>query len=509
MCSGILLLLCVAGVSRPPSVCLLHPARLGGPLLRAVADEDALPADAEPARDRSIYIGGVPFGMDEAAVARLFDGVALPHEVSPVISVTLATDRAGVPRGYGFVELSTVAQAQRARILLHGRSCGFGGRMPTSLTVGMARGDIDTARLLKPIAGRLLWLGNVSFASRPTTVRDAFAAAAGLSPTSVWCSLSRDARTGLKTGFGTVRFPDVASAAIALEAMHGAVLDGRELQVRLDRRAGPAPSARSATTERPPAPVDAIEPELLAALESEQAGAEASAREGRRKQEIERHRRYLSAVAERGGPSRIKPQPRRDRRGRGRPRRPPSAVSHEGPRERCCLVYNLPYALGRAELKRRLLEMIRRDAAVSVGRFSERFQLGVQAAGGSSGLLGPPADELEPEAQEEPVVRIDGDRWGRSRGFGTVQARSRAEARRVAAALDGAVLGGRSLRARLDESPAPAGLPQFRPLWLNQVADDDELTSPTEMTDVAAPSASAFGIFSEPPETQCDDGKAW
>ncbi len=31
----------------------------------------------------SLFVGGIPFGMTEADVTRLFDGLALPHEVSP------------------------------------------------------------------------------------------------------------------------------------------------------------------------------------------------------------------------------------------------------------------------------------------------------------------------------------------------------------------------------------------------------------------------------------------
>ena len=34
-----------------------------------------------------LFVGGIPFDMTEADVTRLFDGLALPHEVSPVTEV--------------------------------------------------------------------------------------------------------------------------------------------------------------------------------------------------------------------------------------------------------------------------------------------------------------------------------------------------------------------------------------------------------------------------------------
>lgn len=61
-----------------------------------------------------LFVGGIPFDMTEADVTRLFDGLALPHEVSPVTEVCLVLGRNGAPRGYGFVELATPAQARGA-----------------------------------------------------------------------------------------------------------------------------------------------------------------------------------------------------------------------------------------------------------------------------------------------------------------------------------------------------------------------------------------------------------
>ena len=95
-------------------------------------------SEAVPAEVTRLFVGGIPFDMTEADVTRLFDGLALPHEVSPVTEVCLVLGRNGAPRGYGFVELATPAQAKRALSVMDGRAVSYDGRMPTTLQVRVA-----------------------------------------------------------------------------------------------------------------------------------------------------------------------------------------------------------------------------------------------------------------------------------------------------------------------------------------------------------------------------------
>jgi len=95
-------------------------------------------SEAAPAEVTRLFVGGIPFDMTEADVTRLFDGLALPHEVSPVTEVCLVLGRNGAPRGYGFVELATPAQAKRALSVMDGRAVSYDGRMPTTLQVCVA-----------------------------------------------------------------------------------------------------------------------------------------------------------------------------------------------------------------------------------------------------------------------------------------------------------------------------------------------------------------------------------
>jgi hypothetical protein len=258
-------------------------------------------ADAPPAASR-LFIGGIPFGMTEAEVRRLFDGVALPHEVSPIVEVCLVTSRDGMPRGFGFVQLATAVQAERATALLDGRAVSYGGRMPTTLVVRPANQPSTHRPREAPIAGRILWVGNVSFGQRPKALRNVFAYAAGVDPATVWCHLPTDDSTHRSKGYGTVRFAERAGAARALRAMRGAVVSGRTLLVQYDHRAGGEPegglldasgadaSGDESSSKESCTAADAIDPELLAEVESALIRKESASRradeETRRQQEI-------------------------------------------------------------------------------------------------------------------------------------------------------------------------------------------------------------------------------
>lgn len=64
-----------------------------------------------------LYVGNLPFGMGEAELRVLFE-----EEGRKVVDVRLISDRmTGQPRGFGFVEMGSEAEAQAAIQSLHGR----------------------------------------------------------------------------------------------------------------------------------------------------------------------------------------------------------------------------------------------------------------------------------------------------------------------------------------------------------------------------------------------------
>jgi RNA recognition motif-containing protein len=64
-----------------------------------------------------LYVGNLPEGMTEDRLQALF------AEAGPVMSVKIITDRfTGQSRGFGFVEMETNADGQRAISMLNGKS---------------------------------------------------------------------------------------------------------------------------------------------------------------------------------------------------------------------------------------------------------------------------------------------------------------------------------------------------------------------------------------------------
>mmetsp|Transcript_8880 Transcript_8880/g.19215 ORF Transcript_8880/g.19215 Transcript_8880/m.19215 type:complete len:776 (-) Transcript_8880:14-2341(-) len=309
----------------------------------ARSDASAIEAELNLALRRRLYVGNLPFGMNEAEVARIFDGVALPHEVRPVLEVSLMLRQDGAPRGDAFVQLATSVQARRAALLLDGRQVEYGGRS-RALTVRPARPTAPrpaatnvtadgannaattnspdsasaTRQLAKPAAGRVLHVTNLSFEVGPVEIRNAFAAAAEVPEQTVWCSLARG-RAGRSSGYGTVRFDDAESASLALSRMHESTFWNRTLGVSIDWRVGPALDLAASGSGKgggatggganggkngsvwvqPPAGdsrplVDGIDDDVAAVAEAHLLAEE---REARRLEQITRHKRVLSAAA--------------------------------------------------------------------------------------------------------------------------------------------------------------------------------------------------------------------
>ena len=82
---------------------------------------------------QKLYVGGLPYSTTDQELADAFAGSG------SVTSATIVTDRmTGRSRGFGFVEMSSEAEANAAIDMWHGKE--FGGRM---LTVNIARPKED------------------------------------------------------------------------------------------------------------------------------------------------------------------------------------------------------------------------------------------------------------------------------------------------------------------------------------------------------------------------------
>lgn len=64
-----------------------------------------------------LYVGNLPYQVTEDQLRTLF------AEAGEVLSVKIMTDRiTGEPRGFGFIEMATKAEGQRAISMINGRN---------------------------------------------------------------------------------------------------------------------------------------------------------------------------------------------------------------------------------------------------------------------------------------------------------------------------------------------------------------------------------------------------
>ncbi|HEU4412021.1 MAG TPA: hypothetical protein VFS43_42665 [Polyangiaceae bacterium] len=186
---------------------------------------------------RKLFVAGLPDSITEDILRQLFEATG-----GTVVEVSLPKDRAtGRPRGFGFVTLSSSAEAQAARESLDGsmqagksisvrpfqaeppkREGGMGG--PRS-----ERGGGPAA------ADRTIYVGNLPYDASQAEVEALFSNA-NAGPV-VRVSLPTD-EEGRKRGFGFVTMASAETANAAIEALRGADLRGRSLIVNLARPKG-------------------------------------------------------------------------------------------------------------------------------------------------------------------------------------------------------------------------------------------------------------------------------
>jgi RNA recognition motif-containing protein len=209
--------------------------------------------------DAKLFVAGLPDSVSEDVLKQLFEATG-----GTVLQVSLPKDRAtGRPRGFGFVTMSSAAQAQTARDALDGslqsgRSIsvrpfqaepprrGEGG--PPSSRMGPPGAGAGPRPMGAPGGGpgapdRTLYVGNLPYdCTQPEleTLINGVTAGAGQV---VRIHMPMDA-DGRKRGFGFVTMSSAETAKAASELLKTADLRGRRLVVNLahpkgERSAGP------------------------------------------------------------------------------------------------------------------------------------------------------------------------------------------------------------------------------------------------------------------------------
>uniref|UniRef100_A0A7N0TN09 RRM domain-containing protein n=1 Tax=Kalanchoe fedtschenkoi TaxID=63787 RepID=A0A7N0TN09_KALFE len=183
------------------------------------AEEESSRGFAEPSEDAKLFVGNLPYDFDSEALANLFNQAGVV-EIAEVI-YNRETDQS---RGFGFVTMSTVEEAERAvemfsRYEVNGRNLTVNKAAPRGSRV--ERPPRSFERSFRVYVGNLPWQVDDSrlqqLFSEHGKVVDA--------------RVVFDRETQRSRGFGFVTMSSEAEMNDAIAALDGQTLDGRAIRV--------------------------------------------------------------------------------------------------------------------------------------------------------------------------------------------------------------------------------------------------------------------------------------
>ncbi|KAM0930529.1 hypothetical protein ACQ4PT_000901 [Festuca glaucescens] len=187
----------------------------------AVEEEEEVGEYVEPPEEAKVYVGNLPYDVDSERLAQLFEQAGVV-EVSEVI-YNRETDQS---RGFGFVTMSTIEEAEKAVEMFH--RYDVGGRL---LTVNKAapRG----ARVERPPrdfgSSFRIYVGNLPWQVDDSRLVELFSEHGKV----VDARVVYDRDTGRSRGFGFVTMASQVELDDAIAALDGQSLEGRALRVNV------------------------------------------------------------------------------------------------------------------------------------------------------------------------------------------------------------------------------------------------------------------------------------
>lgn len=212
---------------------------------------------------QKLFVAGLPDSVTEEVLRGLFT-----ESGSNVVELTLPRDRmTGRPRGFAFVRMGSVEEADRARSVLDGRILDgrsisvrpFQAEPPARGEGRPMMGDRGPREPREPRAGgmggpapdRTLYVGNLPYDATQEEI-EVLLTGLGVEPVlRVHLPLDQDGR---KRGFGFVTLGSADVAKNSIDQLRGAELRGRRLIVNLAHPKGTGPGEGGGGGDRPPRP---------------------------------------------------------------------------------------------------------------------------------------------------------------------------------------------------------------------------------------------------------------
>ncbi|KAK6148256.1 hypothetical protein DH2020_019168 [Rehmannia glutinosa] len=182
---------------------------------------DASENDVEPSEEAKVYVGNLPYDVDSEKLAKLFEEAGVV-EIAEII-YNRETDQS---RGFGFVTMSTVEEAEKAVEMFH--RYDVGGRL---LTVNKAapRGSRPERPPRAVETTPRIYVGNLPWSVDDERLEQVFSEYGKV----LSARVVSDRETGRSRGFGFVVMSSESEVNDAIANLDGQSLDGRAIRVNV------------------------------------------------------------------------------------------------------------------------------------------------------------------------------------------------------------------------------------------------------------------------------------
>ncbi|KAF0898384.1 hypothetical protein E2562_007226 [Oryza meyeriana var. granulata] len=187
----------------------------------ASGEEEVEEFAAEPPEEAKVYVGNLPYDVDSEGLAQLFDQAGVVE-----IAEVIYNRETGQSRGFGFVTMSTVEEADKAIEMLN--RYDISGRLLNVNRAAPRGSRVErTPRQFAP-AFRA-YVGNLPWQVDDTRLLQLFSEHGEV----VNASVVYDRESGRSRGFGFVSMASKEELDDAISALDGQELDGRPLRVNV------------------------------------------------------------------------------------------------------------------------------------------------------------------------------------------------------------------------------------------------------------------------------------
>ncbi|GER38464.1 RNA-binding family protein [Striga asiatica] len=176
---------------------------------------------AKPNEDAKLYVGNLPYNVTSENLAQLFQEAGVVDMAEVIYNKDTEQSR-----GFAFVTMSTVEEAERAVEMFH--RYDIGGRLLT-VNIALPKGSKPERPPRVVESGSKIYVGNLPWSVDDSRLEEVFSEHGKV----VSARVVYDRESGRSRGFGFVEMSSEAEMNEAISNLDGETLDGRSIRVNV------------------------------------------------------------------------------------------------------------------------------------------------------------------------------------------------------------------------------------------------------------------------------------